>query len=320
MERLATDEIPTSVPLDATSPNPDEEGGGGSSPSGLVVLAENALWKVNAKGQLEPLLEVEPGASSFQLSPDGFQVLYDAIPASGEGYENDLWLVDLATGDSRNLTQNPGRDERCALWWPARPTVVVFSYRVEGSFECGRLVALDLQSGDSRTLLEDTISSLLPAPSPDGRTIAFTDIGNAWLYRWEEGEAESLDPARFGLTVEKFFDLAATSAAVLHTYEPVGCEALPEPPVWSPDGRWIAYTVYCAEGMGVYVLRPDEPEEHYLGTGGSPPIWSPDGRWLAFKRGFKEDEGVWIASTQDWTLQQVTGPGARVVGWPAMNR
>jgi Tol biopolymer transport system component len=47
---------------------------------------------------------------------------------------------------------------------------------------------------------------------------------------------------------------------------------------WSPDGQWIAYTV---APNGIFLMKPDGTEAHYL-TEGNNPSWSPDSRRIAF--------------------------------------
>lgn len=58
-------------------------------------------------------------------------------------------------------------------------------------------------------------------------------------------------------------------------------------PIWSPDGKWIAFQVNSNEGRQSHIvkIRSDGSELTYLTSGSafdSGPIWSPDGRALAF--------------------------------------
>jgi Tol biopolymer transport system component len=63
-------------------------------------------------------------------------------------------------------------------------------------------------------------------------------------------------------------------------------------PVWSPDGKRIAYP----EGEGLWVMKADGSGKHkvavdrYLEYAGNPPAWSPDGSRLAFVRCFTPKE------------------------------
>lgn len=68
-------------------------------------------------------------------------------------------------------------------------------------------------------------------------------------------------------------------------------------PAWSPDGRWIAYTLYDDNDSGTYALqkiRPDGSGESSIirlnegGRGPTSPAWSPDGKKLAYA-GYTQD-------------------------------
>jgi Tol biopolymer transport system component len=50
-------------------------------------------------------------------------------------------------------------------------------------------------------------------------------------------------------------------------------------PTWSPDGRWIAYTL----GHKVYTMAADGSNRRFL-VDGTIAAWSPDGRWIAYVR------------------------------------
>jgi len=60
------------------------------------------------------------------------------------------------------------------------------------------------------------------------------------------------------------------------------------PPVWSPDGGWLAFGTRQSEGMGIALAKPDGSEMRsivHADEWNAFPQWSPDGRLLAYEAG-----------------------------------
>lgn len=61
-------------------------------------------------------------------------------------------------------------------------------------------------------------------------------------------------------------------------------------PVWSPDGRRIAFERLSGANKGIYIMDADGADLVRLtrsagGRGDLAPLWSPDGAWIVFSRG-----------------------------------
>jgi Tol biopolymer transport system component len=304
-------------------------------PPGLVFSAAGGLWRVDADGQ-PTLLSADPNAN---LSPDARQsgIGGQELAFRGDGglVSDDIWIADLSTGKERNLTNEAGRIECCPQWWPTRPDQIIFSSWPAGGADLGPtvgfLTTVQVDGSDYRVLGERW-SIAHPAPAPDGRTIAYDQEGEAWLYQLDTG-AEPFDPEAYGLSVQAMaspawspdgerlawivsvlddgsqrmrigvFDLqAGTSLLLGHPFEwHVGY--WPPAPVWSPDGKWLAYDALptaASPEQVLWVYRTDGGEEHFLGMGARP-RWSPDGQWLSFNRG----SDLFLAETGTWQPRKV---------------
>lgn len=172
-----------------------------------------------------------------------------------------------------------------------------------------RLWRYDLASHDARRLTAGDFDEVLPAFSPDGRTVAFVSKHGA-------------DPDR---TYDwNVFTVAAdATAAEPHTVTGfAGADADPEwesPPAWSPDGKSIAYLQGGPVNLfsyGVHTLAV------IPATGGTPriltatldrnvanPVWPGDGRTLRFR---VEDDGAERIAE----VSVAGGPVRAVIGGP----
>jgi Tol biopolymer transport system component len=274
--------------------------------AGLVYtdIAANETWMIDPYGfpqRLYPERDAKP-------SPDGGRVLM--------GREDDIWLVDLVSGEEKNLTAAVNRSNGNSQWWPANPEVIVLNSTepdVGPTMSFGQ-VSMMQQDGSSYQVLEENRSIWGPAPSPDGRTIAYDTVistpdetvHTAWLYHLDTGK-EQLNPADYGLDVPEDFLISS--------------------PSWSPDSTRITWRVggsFAPDGVWKIVLllfdltaKTHSFIYEYQPAGGfggwtPPAIWSPDGEWLAFtdhSRGrvpelvIMRPDGSDVRSLGDGTLQ-----------------
>lgn len=132
-------------------------------------------------------------------------------------------------------------------------------------------------------------TNMAPAPSPDGKRIAFTAQGALWLIPIEGGTATRI----------------------------TAFEIEPTAPVWSPDGKSIAFQNYTPDGnWHIWTVDPDGSNPKEITTGffdDREPAWTPDGAALVFSsdRGNDGQYKIWSYTLATGTYIQITkGLGA----------
>ncbi|MDX1647925.1 MAG: hypothetical protein R3304_12335, partial [Longimicrobiales bacterium] len=262
----------------------------------LWYARRTGTWEYNSPGSDYQLwvYDRETGESSARsgryggafrptLSPDGRWLVYGSRHVAETG----LRIRDLETGEERWLAFPVQRDEQESrasrdvypgMSFTPDSREVVASYGgkiwrvpVDGSdpVEIPFRVTPDLPMGpevDFDYPIEDTPSFIAKqirdlAPSPDGRHLAFTVMGDLYVMDLPDGE-----PRRLG-------DADAVAAM----------------PTWSPDSERIAFVTYTEpDGGHLHSVRVDGGDLLRVTQEGAyytEPVWSPDGRRIVSIRG-----------------------------------
>jgi hypothetical protein len=203
----------------------------------------------------------------------------------------------------------------------------------------GQLQAIDPTSGAVRPMLPAGERVEGVTRSPDGRVVTFwtEDAGRSRLFvlgidgrdrrelaqdlsvRWDSAIDVFSPDSRF-LATEVTIDgrpriLVAdtvTGAARLITPDGTGAHN----PLWSPDGRWLAFSTTTETTDRLMLIRSDGTGMRPLAEdAGGPDTWSPDGRWVYFV-GEKERgrTHVYRADVGGGRPQQLTGDAFQAGG------
>jgi Tol biopolymer transport system component/tRNA A-37 threonylcarbamoyl transferase component Bud32 len=216
-----------------------------------------------------PGLKLEPG-----ISPDGNFVAY----ASDETGDFELWMADIASGQTLRLTNDPS-DDRKPVWLPDNSAIVFVSDRGGGTgiWKIPRL-------GGSPVLMVP--NAIDPAPSPDGRSLAFA--------RAEEG-------GRLRLWIAPLADLTAARAL------PAGAARFWDlrRPSWSPDGTLLCYEDY--DGLWLVAAENGQPRRlHASSRYEREAAWSPDGRHIYYSSQIGEARALWRTGVEDGRAERLT--------------
>jgi hypothetical protein len=288
-------------------------------PPGLIYSTLDGLWLID---QGEQPVQVHNNAQAIPSS-DGSQLIsYDAIQQDAWLIDRtDGTVMNLTRTPDRLeccFQWWPGRPD-LVLFGSAEAGATDNPLAVR---YCPTIVGIDgegYQILDTEHVVNLSGAQGTIAPSPDGQTIAYGAGRYGYFYHHGGEGVETFDPVAYGLGLEwpfqigqpawspdgvrlawiaksgvtesgssdwtgvVVFDLPARTARILYQYESQGV-GWPPTPVWSPDGRWLAFLDSSpSEYAGLWVAQiGGESEMHHLGSGGNP-VWSPDGHWLAFQ-------------------------------------
>lgn len=184
-------------------------------------VVENNLW------------DMQP-----EWAPDGLSLAFvsDRGRARTGTLDPAIWQLTLASGARTQLSRSNqytgGTD--FPSWRPVRPNQLVYTswfYEQASLQPYGQLMLLNTLSGNAQALTPDGQTAMQPSWSPDGNTIAYIGRGQ----HGDELRAISLSN---GTTATPNAVSTASPDAPAST---VLLQGMVAHPVWSPDGRAIAY-------------------------------------------------------------------------------
>ncbi len=188
---------------------------------------------------------------SSQVSPDG-----RFVAVTNRGGQEDLFVIEIATGEIRQLTNDAARD-RGAVWSPDGAQIFFYSQRDAGRYEIWSIHA----DGSNLTRITRTSgrSVWYPALSADGKRVSFYNDVNSF----------TLDLAQPG--------------AKIGPLPPAGEGLHPAMMSWSGDGTMLAGELRPRTGIALYSLA--ERRYRQLTPSGTRPIWLPGDREILYGDG-----------------------------------
>jgi Tol biopolymer transport system component len=201
-------------------------------------------------------------AAKPRLSHDGRRIAMEVVDEQS-GFSA-IWVYDIARGSTTRLTFDLGED-LAPIWSPDDQWI---AYSAENLQSGTREIHMKRASGGEERILfaKSLFHQLITTSwSPDGKTILF--------YGVDDGPGASPFFAIYGLSM--------ASGTVTQVVKSAGNSFNP---VFSPDGRWLAYQSNESGDFEVYVQPfPTTGEKWQVSSnGGGGPLWRDDGRELLF--------------------------------------
>jgi len=265
---------------------------------GTATAAANPIDWVARDGKTSPLRSAKAEWGNPRFSPDGQKLAMDI----SDGRQRDIWVYDWSRDTLTQLTFDPS-DDLAPVWTPDSRRIVFGSDRANKSIS--NLYSVNADGTGTVTRLTDSAMSQFPYSwHPSGKYLAFYQLSAATS--WDimilpmEGDAVK------GWTPGKSTTFLATPALEIE-------------PMFSPDGRWIAY--FSSERVGAFVYVRPFPGPGGIWKvapeGGAYPSWSRTANELLFT--FQNQ--IWFApytvvgdsfraeKPQPWTPTHVRGLG-----------
>jgi Tol biopolymer transport system component len=205
------------------------------------------------------------------LSPDGRFVAFDVFIGPHERRTMALWLLPTDGGEPFKVSPDSSLGALYSVWSPDSRAVVWRSTR-PGTKGLWRQ---PIPTGEPQRIPGTEEGAGWAGWAPDGQRIAFVE---------QQGSMQG---------IIRIASIAGGRPRVLFI---VNGDATNRP-VWSPDGRWLAYDVVGGDGSDVWLCSVESGGLIRISDGrgtARSPAWAPDGRTLAFVNGRGE---LWIADT-----------------------
>jgi tricorn protease len=240
------------------------------SADGRVIVFEHdfGIWKLDVGSRKTTPINLNIAAET-QENLNEFQSFnsqvddYDLAPSSRRlafSIHGEIFTAPVEEGDLRQITEGPARDRAVAY----SPDGKSLSFISDSSGREEIYVASTDDAGEARQITDIDTLKFGYNWSPDSKEIAFTT---------SDGKLRKVD-----LATKQVTQLDSSSYGNIGT------------PVWSPDGKWIAYSKQdVTRTSDIYVIAASgtEKEPHKLTFDSNPdtnPAFAPDGRKLFFQR------------------------------------
>lgn len=240
------------------------------SPDGehVAFVALNDLWVMRVGRSPRRVTD----DSAYQVDPawssDGRYLAY----SSDKNGTQDLYVYDMQTGSERRVTSREGAVVSAA--WSPDESTIAFQNQDGATFTIEVDIGDNVKTGEVREVMGELFSPGRPTWSADGTTLAMAAL-NPYSERFREGTSQIL-------TVD--VETGDTN------YHPPGGEFESiatrgnDGPVWSPDGRWMAFVVDSTLRV-MPVTEDGEPDgsaEQITSEATDAPTWSSDSQWLLY--------------------------------------
>ncbi len=277
----------------------------------VLAVCCQGVWLVDAQGQPKQVLKTGPNTNpDIAWSPDGQQIAYSVtLPYRQEEVENRsdaLYTLDIPTGRTVERLIAPAAGIWLINWWPDGKGLLYWedpSHAASIAADGLELCSLPLEAKEPFRFTAGLTDRSWLSLSSDNRLLRVAGTGREqWTNKWLE-----IGDISTGTTVPVVI--------------PPG--SVPADPVFSPDGRQIAFVTapnldskeypstekykVWTRSFTLWVAHPDGSEARLLTPASSDvkhPQWSKDGQHIMYA----VDNFLWIIDAEGNASHKIAGP------------
>ncbi|HVF55184.1 MAG TPA: LpqB family beta-propeller domain-containing protein [Pyrinomonadaceae bacterium] len=269
----------------------------------IAFVSGGDVWTVPASGGEARLLVSHPATEYRPLySPDNHRLAFTSA-RTGNG---DVYVLTLDTGDLRRMTFDDGFEQLDA--WSADGRWLYFSSTARDIAGSNDIYRVGVEGGTPMKVSADRYANeFMAAPSPDGRSLAFT--GRGYAHWWRNGHSH-LDESEIWL---------------MRDHSTANYERLTEGgareswPMWAAGGRAIFYVSDRGGAENVWTRATGGQPRQVTQFSDGRVLWpsiSYDGKTIVFERGF----GIWKLDTESGRAEEVRITRRGAAAGPAIER